>query len=194
MKDLVIRILCVDDVMANAKLLKKVLQKKKYYQVDICSSAKEALKLQKKAPYDLILTDYIMEGQDGLELLKKIKSDYASTEVIMVTAFANIKSAVQAMKYGAFDYIEKPIQPELLLKKVKQIKKNLERQDNYEDQEYGLLKVQEEAEANMLEFQNIIARYQSFTESLQTFLNQQTDFKKEELLEFINSKMKDLPN
>ncbi|MEK6672775.1 MAG: response regulator, partial [Nitrospirota bacterium] len=65
--------------------------------------------------FDLVITDLRLPGHDGLSLLKKIKSDRPETGVIIMTAYADVKTAVQAIKEGAFDYIAKPFSNDELL-------------------------------------------------------------------------------
>ncbi len=110
-------ILVVDDDPVILKSAEKVLSSGPY-EVDTCLNGFEALKRLEEKPYDLVLTDLRMPEMDGLELLKKIKTDFPGTEVIIITGFGTIRSAVEALKYGAYDYIEKPFTPEHLLNTV----------------------------------------------------------------------------
>jgi DNA-binding NtrC family response regulator len=78
------------------------------------SSAIEALKLIDKQAYDVIITDLQMPGMDGLAFIRALAERKNEAQVVMVTAFASVGSAVEAMRYGAFDYIEKPFDVEQL--------------------------------------------------------------------------------
>jgi DNA-binding NtrC family response regulator len=78
-------------------------------------SAEDALEKLQRAPYDIVFTDIRMPGMDGVELLKKIKTSWPACRVILLTAFASIRSAVDATKLGAYDYIAKPFEPDDLL-------------------------------------------------------------------------------
>ena len=62
----------------------------------------------------LVLTDLSMPGMSGVELLRTIRSEYADTSVVLVTAFGTVESAVEAMWLGAYDYITKPVNPDSL--------------------------------------------------------------------------------
>ena len=100
-------ILVVDDHSAARESIADVLRHVGY-QVTCTSSAREALGLLSKSDYQVIITDLQMPGMDGIEFIRQIQQRRLLTQVIMVTAHATIESAVEAMRYGAFDYLEKP--------------------------------------------------------------------------------------
>lgn len=96
------------------------------YRVDTAASGFEALEKLEEYPFDILFVDIKMPGMDGLELLKKVKSEYRDTIVIIITAYGSIESAIKAMKIGASDYLLKPFKPDylsLVLEKVTQQKK-----------------------------------------------------------------------
>jgi len=107
------KILIVDDEAnirnALAKLLTKV-----GHSVKSASNAQEALAMLRSSPFDVVLTDLRMPGEDGIHLLREIKKRDPAIEVIVMTAYGTIETAVQAMREGAYDYIEKPINMERL--------------------------------------------------------------------------------
>mgnify|MGYP001766197119 CR=1 FL=1 len=82
------------------------------YQVECASDAKEALKKIESGHFDIILADIKMPGMDGLEMHRRIKAINSETIVIIMTAFASVDTAVQALKDGAFDYVTKPFDPD----------------------------------------------------------------------------------
>jgi DNA-binding NtrC family response regulator len=82
------------------------------YQVDSAENAKEALSLLETKNFDIILADIKMPGMDGLEMHRRIKSLNNQAIVIIMTAFASVETAVQALKDGAYDYITKPFDPD----------------------------------------------------------------------------------
>ena len=99
-------ILIVDDELATRESLRMILKRK--YDLMLAASGEEALStLQTKQP-DLILLDIIMPGMDGMETLKQIKEKNRKQQVVMITATKTVKTAVDAMKLGAFDYLTKP--------------------------------------------------------------------------------------
>lgn len=98
------------------------------YETHVASSGEECLLMLKEQVYDLVLSDLKMGGMDGIELIKEIKEKQYSCEVIIVTGFGTIDSAVNAMKLGAFSYFIKGSDPEVLLKEINKVVKikNLE--------------------------------------------------------------------
>lgn len=116
------KILIVDDEIEYQEALKIMLEGKGYT-AEVASSAQEALGKLRKENFNLVLTDLIMEGMDGLALLKSIKANYTDTEVILITGFGSIQNAVSAMKEGAFGYFVKGHDPEALLMEIEKVKK-----------------------------------------------------------------------
>lgn len=111
-------ILIVDDEKAQREILTMILRGAGYDTAE-APGAREALGLLAKRDFDLILTDLKMQGQSGLELLEQIMADDPQQCVILMTAHGSVDSAVGAMKRGAFDYLEKPLERENLLLTLK---------------------------------------------------------------------------
>ena len=107
-------ILIVDDERGQREILKVILKKEGYDAVDV-PGVREALAQLDKREFDLILTDLKMQGQSGLDLLEKVLSDDPQQCVILMTAHGTVDSAVEAMKKGAFDYLEKPLERDNLI-------------------------------------------------------------------------------
>jgi CheY-like chemotaxis protein len=107
------RILIVDD---NARALRSMVDVLTAAGHDAlgCASASEGLKQIERAAYDVIITDLQMPGMDGLAFIRALAERRVESQIVMVTAFASVASAVEAMRYGAFDYIEKPFDVEQL--------------------------------------------------------------------------------
>jgi DNA-binding NtrC family response regulator len=101
------KLLLVDDEKVALKNLEHVL-KKDGYDVVATQSGGNALALLEGQAFDVVLTDLRMEKVDGMEVLKRCRERWPETEVIMITGFATLESAVEAMKQGAFYYIAKP--------------------------------------------------------------------------------------
>lgn len=110
-------ILIVDDE-ARILLLLQSLLKANGYQVTTVKSGDEALKALNDTSFDLIVTDLRMAPMDGLELLKEVKSLYPLLPIVLLTAYASVESAIEALKCGAFDYIAKPFKVDELLNVV----------------------------------------------------------------------------
>jgi DNA-binding NtrC family response regulator len=105
------RVLVVDDERNIRGALVTLLEKKEY-QVRGAGSAEEALEQLETTPADLVLTDLRMPGMGGMEFLRRLKQTWPDTELLVMTAFGSIDTAVEAMRCGAYDYITKPIDRE----------------------------------------------------------------------------------
>ncbi|MBI5330433.1 MAG: sigma-54-dependent Fis family transcriptional regulator [Betaproteobacteria bacterium] len=101
------RLLLVDDEKIALRNLEHVLSKEGY-QITATQSGPHALELLDGQPFDLVLTDMKMDKVDGMQLLRRCKAQHPDTEVIMITGYATLETAVAAMKEGAFHYIAKP--------------------------------------------------------------------------------------
>lgn len=105
------KILIVDDTPENIELLSALLDRNgwDYDSVDHAMAAVERLK---STTYDLVITDLMMPQMNGIELLEKIKQEWPETEVIIVTAYGSIPTAIEAIKKGAYTYLLRPFEPE----------------------------------------------------------------------------------
>ncbi len=106
-------ILIVEDDLSVGESL-RLLLKKKGYNTFLASNGKEALNIFRQEIIDLVITDLVMPKMDGIQLLEAVKEIKPETEVIVISAQGTIEKAVQAMKLGAFDFIEKPINPRVI--------------------------------------------------------------------------------
>ncbi len=95
------------------------------YQVECAESAKEALAKLESEAFNIVLADIKMPGMDGLEMLRRIKALEKNSVVIIMTAFATVDTAVQALKDGAFDYITKPFDPDELSHLIRNASKQI---------------------------------------------------------------------
>lgn len=100
-------ILVADDDRVLLELLDKVLRKLGF-QVALAKNGKEAIDIVQKATPDVVLLDINMPGMDGIQALKEIKEQDADIEVVIITGYASLDSAVEALKYGVSDYLRKP--------------------------------------------------------------------------------------
>ncbi|HEY0670704.1 MAG TPA: sigma-54 dependent transcriptional regulator [Longimicrobiales bacterium] len=108
------RVLAVDDEQVVCESIRRVLSLEGYA-VTTTASAREGLELVRKQPFDLILLDIKMPEIDGIEFLREARSISPEAEVLIITGYATIETAVEAMKLGAFDYLEKPVSPPQLI-------------------------------------------------------------------------------
>ncbi len=109
-----INILIVDDDVTFCLMLKKLLEKH-HYKVTTVFSPEEVKRIVQKGFYDVVLTDLRMPDVSGMDLIRQIKHESPKTQVIMMTGYADISTAIQSIKQGAFNYIPKPFQPEEVL-------------------------------------------------------------------------------
>lgn len=100
-------ILVVDDELSMREFL-TILLEREGYTIECAANAESALTLMEGQNFDLIISDVNMPGLDGIGLLEIIKKESPGTEVLMITAFSTTEQAVEAMKFGAYDYIAKP--------------------------------------------------------------------------------------
>jgi DNA-binding NtrC family response regulator len=110
MKD-AIQILIVDDQINTCKSLQAIL-KKSGYRSEFTLSPQEALKRVQSEHFDIVISDVRMPGMDGMQLLDEIKKFQPLIVVIIITGYATIKSAVEAIQKGAYDYLPKPFTPD----------------------------------------------------------------------------------
>jgi len=109
-----INILLVDDDATFCVMLRTFLEKKGYF-VKEAFSFSEGLRALKSINFDIILTDIRLPDNDGLELLLEIKSKQSQIPVILMTGYGDIRTAVKAIKMGAYEYVTKPINPDEIL-------------------------------------------------------------------------------
>jgi signal transduction histidine kinase len=111
------RILVVDDENGPRQALRMLL--KEDYEVEIAESGPDALLRLEEGPFDLVITDLRMPRVSGVELLRQVKLGYPDTEVIILTGFGQLRTAMKAVEYGAFAYLEKPFNNDVMLKQVR---------------------------------------------------------------------------
>ncbi|HDI59945.1 MAG TPA: response regulator [Desulfobacteraceae bacterium] len=118
------RILVVDDEPIVRQSLESWLEDEGFA-VDTAASAPEALEALEKSEYQLMLSDIKMAGMDGVELLRQAKTACPDLAVVLMTAYATVETAVEAMKIGALDYLVKPFDPETLVPMVMRVHEEL---------------------------------------------------------------------
>ena len=113
------KIIVVDDEKRICHNVAKILSKNQY-EVTHAVSAQEALEKMAKESFSLLISDIVMPGKNGLELLKMVKKEWPLTKAIMMTAYASTETAIKAIRLGALDYIPKPFTPDELRSTVEQ--------------------------------------------------------------------------
>lgn len=155
-------ILIVEDDLTFATMLKTWLGKKGY-EVETASTNARARKLLTTRDFSLILSDLRLPDQDGIHLLSWLRDLQKATPVIIMTSYAEIQGAVLAMKEGAADYVSKPVQPDELLKKIKEaisqeskvVATPKESKENFATQNF--LEGESEAARQLYNFVNLVA-------------------------------------
>ena len=111
------RLLVVDDEAGFRELCADLLAESGY-RVEVAAQGQEALDRLEREDHQLVLSDINMPVMDGMTLLKVVKARFPSVEVILMTAFGGLQSALDALRFGAYDYITKPFTREALLATV----------------------------------------------------------------------------
>jgi DNA-binding NtrC family response regulator len=111
------RILIVDDEERFRTTLGKRLSERGF-DVDNVGSGEEAVKIVKEKLFDVIILDVKMPGMDGIETLTELKKINPNIEVLLLTGHASVDSAVDGMRLGAYDYLMKPCEIEVLMEKI----------------------------------------------------------------------------
>src|SRR3954466_14855327 len=111
-------VLIVDDLVSIHEMLEAVIQPTGFA-TSFATDGEKALVRYKADKYDLVLADIDMKPMDGITLLKQLKLYDPTAVVIIMTAYASTESAVQALKYGAFDYLQKPFKVDELMQALK---------------------------------------------------------------------------
>jgi len=111
------KLLVIDDESIVRTSCKRVLSPEGY-EVRLAANAFEGIKMMEKEQFDVVLTDLKMPDMDGITVLETIKKRWPETQVIVITGYQTVDTAVKSIKLGAFDYIEKPFTPDALLSAV----------------------------------------------------------------------------
>ncbi len=120
-----IKLLVVDDEAIVGKRLKPSLEKHGY-EVETLGNGRSAIKRIEKKDFDIIITDVRMDDVDGMQILEHVMAKYPRTKVIIITGYATVELAREALVKGAFDFIAKPFKPSdlrvIIEKAVKELK------------------------------------------------------------------------
>jgi len=133
------RLLIVEDEETLRESLKRVFSREGY-DVEVTGDAESAVKMLDDRPFDLLITDIILPGMDGIELLRRCREQNPDQLIIVMTAFASIETALESLRGGAYDYIIKPI----IHEEIKRIAKNALRERSLRSENVILRKQIEE--------------------------------------------------
>lgn len=112
------QILAVDDEPHMLTLLERIITQKTPYQIMTTNNALEVPGILEQTQFDLIIVDLKMPGMDGIDILRMVKEKQREEEVIIITAFGSLETAIEALSLGVFDYITKPFKKEQIISTV----------------------------------------------------------------------------
>ncbi|GAB4540913.1 MAG: response regulator [Thermodesulfovibrionia bacterium] len=159
------KVLIVDDDLSTRESLRMVL--KDIYALALASDAEEGLNLIQKEPFDIVILDIRMPKMDGISALKEIKRVSPDTEVVLLTAYASVDTARDAVRYGAFDYLMKPFDKDELLNIIKKgLQKRSMLQSSRKEREHLRLKARILEEQIAKVKSNIIASFEGTINAL----------------------------
>ena len=132
------KLLVVDDDPGIRKVLNKLLTKEGYKAFD-AGNETDSLKILQDEDIDLILLDLFLEESSGRDILKKVRSDFSDIDVIVMSGKARIYDAVELIKAGAYDFVEKPFKISILLNKISNalMNRELNLKFQYLDEKYN---------------------------------------------------------
>jgi len=110
------RILIIDDEESLRLTFKMFLSREGYGPIEVAATYEEALQFIARQEFDLIISDIVLEGNSGIDILRQVKVSELTCPMVMVTGYPNIESAAEAVRLGAFDYIAKPVKKDGLLR------------------------------------------------------------------------------
>jgi response regulator RpfG family c-di-GMP phosphodiesterase len=165
------RLLVVDDDQAVRQIVAEILTDEGY-EPSTAASAEDAVALMRTQPFPLVITDVKMPGADGLSFLRQLRAEFPHSAVIMMTGYGQVESAVEALKWGAVDYLTKPIRVNHLsaavLRALDRRRLVLEHQAYQRDLEGAVV---EKTRALEQAYQHISETYRITLESLVTALD-----------------------
>ncbi len=151
------KLLLIDDEPDILRVLSRSLRADGY-EVSTAENGEEGLNRFREEQPPIVLTDIKMPGMDGIEVLKQIKQEAPGTEVIMVTGHGDIENAIEALKYGASDFINKPVRDEALSVALKRAKEKIEIRRQLEEYTVNLEKKVAEATRELRRKTNFMAK------------------------------------
>jgi two-component system, OmpR family, response regulator len=175
-------VLVVDDEQVMRKLLQRHLLDWGC-RVVTAESGEEALELLGQNYFDVVITDLRMPGLDGLGLLAEVKTHYSRTEVIVITAYAEIKDAVKALRQGATDYLSKPLNFEELALQLERIKEVRALYRTFGDLRNALEVTENSAAETISSLESALAESRSLSEKVRHVLTHDALAPKERIAE-----------
>lgn len=163
-------ILVVDDDPVTRNLLQKRLVKENY-EIELAEDGVQAVRQLQQKRYDVVLTDLRMPGDiDGIGVLESAKETDIKTEVILITAHASVGNAIEAMKKGASDYLEKPINFDELLMRLQKVRNTKALIKNASDLREAMNVTERTSAETIQQLELLTAGYQERLDRIQTIL------------------------
>ncbi|MCH7675830.1 sigma-54-dependent Fis family transcriptional regulator [candidate division KSB1 bacterium] len=164
-------ILVVDDEVSVRTSLEKVLSKEGYI-TKTAGSGNDAIKILSKVTVDIVLSDLKMPDGDGLELLRAVKKKTPNTEVILLTGYGTVETAVEAMKEGAYDFITKPFKKAVILSTIERAieRQNLRQENTYLKAQLGKGKAYDEIIGKSQALQDVLVMVERVAPLITTVL------------------------
>lgn len=173
------KILIVDDEYHIRLLIKDAIETSELDdEILEAENGLKALKIIEKSPVDLIITDLVMPKLSGLDLIKRTKENYPFTEVIVITGYATLGSAVEALRNGARDYLQKPINIEVLLAKINNIRDYVNRLKEIEDYRFAKDMVETKIAKSFHELESGFIKYKTALKNIKDVLNEEISSEK----------------
>lgn len=185
------KILCADDDRTTLTLTTRSLERAcPNDEIIAATSGEEAVEILKNLPIDVVITDLVMPGITGIEVLEAAKRERPCTEVIMVTAYSSVESAVEAIQKGARDYLPKPINIDLLVEKVENLKEFVFSRQEIEDYRYAMAILEEDVSRTAMGAEKRLTELQMSIEHINDILAEDCD--SDDKLRFIEVALKNL--
>ena len=167
-------ILVVDDDPVIRRLLQQRLNKENY-EVSIASDGYQAESMLEERPFDVVLTDLMMPGgMGGIEVLEITKNLHPKTEVVLITAHSSVNTAVDAMKKGAVDYLEKPINFDELFLRLDKIANLNTIMRSATDLQQAMTVTEGEASKTIQDLEILTVKIQQQLDTIENILNDNT--------------------
>ena len=172
------KVLVVDDELTIRNTIQKRLEREGY-EVTSVDNAKDAIQLFQENYFDTVISDIRMDEMDGIELLKRLQSQHRDIPVIMVTGAPSLDTAQESIKAGAYDYITKPIEREILINTVKRALEKKRLNDQIREYQRNLeLKVREQTKTifGIYKFANQLNSMNNLEDVVNSVVNFVADF------------------
>jgi DNA-binding NtrC family response regulator len=170
------KLLVVDDDKVNRMVLTKALAKL-YPEFDIeeFPDGESAVKAIENEIVDIVITDLVMPGISGLDVLESAKVNNMKSEVIVITAHASIGTAVEAMRKGARDYIEKPVSIPLLKEKLDHILEYIMQVKESEDYRFAKEATEDSASQSLMEMEKMLFAHKAVLNNIKDIIHSESD-------------------